>query len=62
MEIKKDLYFKNLTYAPLENDLIDKNLLSKAEKDYILKYHLETYSKISPYLNENERKWLAKLI
>ena len=59
---KKDLYFKNLTYAPFENDLIDKNLLSKVEKDYILKYHLETYSKISPYLNENERKWLAKLI
>ena len=59
---KKSLYFKNLTYAPLEKDLIDETLLSKAEKDYILKYHLETYSKISPYLNKNEREWLAKLI
>ena len=59
---KKNLYFKNLTYAPLEKDLIDENLLSKAEQDYILKYHLETYSKISLYLNKNERKWLAKLI
>ena len=59
---KKNLFFKNLTYAPLEKDLIDETLLSKGEKDYILKYHLETYSKISPHLNQNERKWLAKLI
>ena len=59
---KNNLFFKNLTYVPLEKDLIDDTLLSKEEKDYMLKYHLETYSKISPYLNENERKWLAKLI
>ncbi len=59
---KNNLYFKNLTFAPLEKDLIEEKLLSKTEKDYILKYHLETYSKISPYLNENERKWLTKLI
>ena len=49
---KKNLYFKNLTYVPLEKDLVDENLLSKAEKDYIFKYNLETYSRISPYLNE----------
>jgi len=59
---KNNLFLKNLTYAPLEKDLIDETLLSKVEKDYILKYHLETYSKISPYLKENERKWLARLI
>ena len=59
---KDNLFLKNLTYVPLEKDLIDYTLLSKEEKNYILKYHLETYSKISPYLNENERKWLAKLI
>ena len=58
----KNLFFKNLTFAPLEKDLIDENLLTKIEKDYIFSYHLETYSKISGYLNNNERKWLAKLI
>ena len=58
----KKLFFKNLTFAPLEQDLINKNLLTKIERDYIFNYHLETYSKISPYLNVNERKWLAKLI
>ena len=58
----KNLFFKNLTFAPFEKDLIDENLLTKIEKDYIFSYHLETYSKISAYLNNKERKWLAKLI
>ncbi len=58
----KNLFFKNLTFAPLERDLIDENLLTKNEKDYIFSYHLETYSKLSAYLNNKERKWLAKLI
>ena len=58
----KNLFFKNLTFAPLEKDLIDENMLTKIEKDYIFSYHLETYSKISAYLNNKERKWLARLI
>jgi len=58
----KSLFLKNLTFAPLEKDLIEDNLLTKIEKDYILNYHLETYSKISPFLNNNERRWLVKLI
>ena len=60
--IKKKLFLKNLTFVPFEKDLIENNLLTKNEKDYIFNYHLETYSKISPYLRKNERKWLAKLI
>ena len=58
----KNLFFKNLTFAPLEKDLIDETMLTKIEKDYIFSYHLETYSKLSAYLNNKERKWLAKLI
>ena len=58
----KNLFFSNLTYVPLEKDLIDESFLTKKEKDYIFNYHLETYSKLSPYLNNKERKWLAKLI
>jgi len=58
----KNLFFRNLTFAPLEKDLINENMLTKIEKDYIFSYHLETYSKLSVYLNNKERKWLAKLI
>ena len=58
----KSLCLKNLTWVPYEKDLIEEKLLNKLEKDYIFSYHLEAYSKISPYLNNNERKWFAKLI
>ena len=31
---KNNLYFENLTLAPIEKDLINHNLLNKNEKDY----------------------------
>ena len=61
-KIKGQLSFKNLTLAPLEKDLINHKLLNKKEESYIFKYHLEVYSKLSPFLNKNEKKWLAKFI
>jgi Xaa-Pro aminopeptidase len=61
-KIKKKIYFENLTLAPIEKDLINFNLLTKSEKDYLLKYHLDVYSKLSKYLSPNERKWLATYI
>jgi Xaa-Pro aminopeptidase len=59
---KKKISFKNLTLAPIEKDLINFNLLTKLEKDYLFKYHLDVYSKLSKYLSANERKWLATYI
>ncbi len=59
---KKKLSFKNLTLAPIEKDLIDFKLLNNKEKNYLFNYNLEVYSKISPYLNRNEKKWLATFI
>ena len=61
-KIKKKLHFENLTLAPIEKDLIDFNLLTNREKDYLFRYHLNVYSKISKFLNNNERKWLASLV
>ena len=60
--LKKKLFFENLTLAPIEKDLINFNLLTNFEKNYLSKYHLNIYSKISKYLNANEKKWLASLI
>ncbi len=56
------LHFKNLTMAPVERDLINFDLLTIDEKNYLFKYHLEVYSRISKYLNLNEKKWLATFI
>ncbi len=61
-KIKKNLFFENLTFAPIEKDLINFDLLTIYEKNYLFKYHLEVYSKVSKYLNPNERKWLASFI
>ena len=61
-KIKKKVFFENLTLAPIEKDLINHNLLTKLEKNYLFKYHLNVYSKLSKYLSLNERKWLASYI
>jgi len=63
--VKKDknkIFFENLTLAPIEKDLINYKLLSSEEKNYLFKYHLNVYSKISKFLNVNERRWLASYI
>ena len=58
----KKLFFENLTLAPIENDLINFNKLNKKEKNYLFKYHLDIYSKLSKFLSSNEKKWLISLI
>ena len=63
--IKKEnnkLKFENLTLAPLEKDLINFDLLNNNEKDYLFKYHLLIYSKLSNYLNKSEKKWLSSFL
>ena len=61
-KVGKKKFFENLTLAPIEKDLINYKLLSSNEKDYLFKYHVDVYSKISKYLNLNQRKWLASFI
>ena len=61
-KIKSKLLFENLTMAPIDTDLINFKMLNKMEKNYLFKYHFDVYNNISPFLNKNEKKWLAKLI
>ena len=61
-KINNKLIFENLTLAPIEKELINFKLLNSTEKDYLFKYHLLVYEKISKYLNKNEKKWLASII
>ena len=61
-KVNNKLRFENLTFAPIDKDLIDEKMLNNNEKNYIFNYHLDTYSKISPFLIEKQKKWLAKLI
>ena len=58
----KNIFFENLTLVPIEKELINYKILTSLEKDYLFKYHLNVYSKISKHLNLKERKWLASFI
>ena len=59
---KKKLKFENLTYAPIDTDMINYKILNQKEKRYLFDYHLNIYNKFSTYLNKFEKKWLIKLI
>jgi len=61
-KIKNKIFFENLTMAPIEKDLINFKLLTPFEKNYLFKYHIDVYSKISKYLDLKEKRWLASLI
>ena len=61
-KIKKNIFFENLTLAPIEKELTNHSLLTSSEKSYLFKYHLNIYSKISKYLNNAEKKWLTSFI
>ena len=59
---KNKKFFKNLTLAPIDIDLINFKMLTSYEKNYLHNYHLDIYSRISKFLNSNEKKWLLSLI
>ena len=61
-KFRNKLFFENLTFAPIDKELIAEKMLTRIEKNYLFNYHLETYSKISPFLNKKQKKWLAELI
>ena len=61
-KVRKNLIFENLTLAPIEKDLINYKLMTPMEKDYLFRYHLDIYSKISKYLSSKEKKWLVTFI
>ena len=58
----KNIFFENLTLVPIEKELINNEQLTSLEKNYLFKYHINVYSKISKFLNLKERKWLASFI
>ncbi|WP_274421890.1 aminopeptidase P family protein [Blautia sp. XA-2221] len=52
--------FENLTMVPFDLEGIEPELLSDHEKELLNRYHAEVYTKISPYLNDEEKQWLKE--
>ena len=54
------LQFENLTWAPIDQRLIDPSLLSDQEKQWLNDYHAAVYEKISPLVDDDVKNWLKK--
>tara|TARA_B100001093_G_scaffold516217_1_gene594488 strand:+ start:1278 stop:2999 length:1722 start_codon:yes stop_codon:yes gene_type:complete len=50
--------FENLTYAPIDKNLIEKDLLNKKEVSWLNKYHKSVFNNLKKYMNKNELKFL----
>jgi len=54
------LKFETLTLFPIDQHLINFDLLTNSEIDWLNDYHQRVYVTIAPKLNEYEREWLSK--
>ena len=54
------LRFEYLTYVPIDLEVIDREIMSGRDVELLNRYHEQVYEKISPYLDEDERVWLAE--
>ena len=54
------MYFETITFAPIDLDGINPDLMSPREKEWLNSYHAEVYEKLSPYMTEEENEWLRQ--
>ena len=52
------LGFTNLTWAPIHRGLIDSDMLSRSERDYINNYHVSVMEKLGPLVDGDVKAWL----
>ncbi len=55
------LGFETISWAPIDIDLIDINILSSDEIIWLNNYHQKVYEKLSDKLDVGEREWLKKV-
>lgn len=53
------MYFETLTFVPMDLDAIVPEMMTAEDRDLLNAYHKAVYEKVSPYLNEEEKEWLA---
>jgi len=57
---KEMLGFETVTFAPIERQLVVKDMLSAAELDWLNGYHRQVLEKIGPRLSGADREWLEQ--
>lgn len=53
--------FETLTMVPFDRDAIDVSMMSDREIELLDSYHKKVFENIAPFLEENERQWLAQV-
>ncbi len=53
------MYFETITLIPFDLDAINPDIMTAEDKKLLNDYHKKVYEKISPYLEEDEKQWLA---
>ncbi|MGB4415097.1 MAG: aminopeptidase P family protein [Paludibacter sp.] len=59
-EFGQFLKFETVTLFPIDKELIDVELMTDAEIEWLNVYHNKVYDAISPKLEEDEREWLSR--
>lgn len=54
------LYFRNITYAPIDLDGINPEEMTFREKKQLNDYHAMVYETLSPFMTEEENAWLKE--
>jgi Xaa-Pro aminopeptidase len=57
-DTKNRLKFENISWAPIDRELIDSKMLNKEELNWINDYHQRVFEKISGFLTLEEKNWL----
>ncbi|WP_026884673.1 aminopeptidase P family protein [Clostridium akagii] len=57
-EFGQFMKFETITYCPIDLDGINKNMLTESELEWLYTYNKNVFTKLSPYLNHEERSWL----
>ena len=54
------MYLEPITYIPFDLDAIDTSVMTEMDKELLNNYHKKVYEVVSPYLDDEEKEWLAE--
>jgi len=59
-EFGEFLKFETVTLFPIDKELIDVEMMSDEDIDWLNNYHKRVYDTLAQKLDENEREWLSR--
>lgn len=57
-EFGQFLKFETLTFFPIDQSLVDKQMMTQDEINWLNAYHQQVFEKLSPFLTEEEVEWM----